>query len=272
MSLVKIDFISDVVKLLQEGLESSKTFDAVLTLLEKTVPFDSATLYIYKRKHDRLEILHQRGKNVVDLAAEIPFIRGKGISGWISNRRKPVVLPSLVKSRPGKESRFNSFVSMPLWSEEKLIGVLNLGHKEPDIYKRNEIGDYETLALHFSLVIEKILLRHKIMEQNELLQMTLKQLKETQKKLIEKERLAAIGEIIVTVNHEINNPLTSIIGLAEVLEFTYQTGNQVKVKRGLKAILKESRRIKKVTQKLAEINTSETRTYVGSEQMIKLPA
>lgn len=271
MALAKIEFLSEVVTLLQEELDPGETFEAVLTMLEKIVPFDSATLYLYKQKSDQLELLHQRGEFVVDLALGISFTRGNGISGWITNQQNPIILESLSNARPWKERRFNSFVSMPLWTKEKLMGVLNLGHMEPNMYKRDEIKDYKTIAVHISMVMDKILLRREMVEQNELLRKTLKQLKEAQKKLIEKERLAAIGEIVVTVNHEINNPLTSIIGLAEVLELTFQTGDEEKVKKGLKAILKESKRIKKVTEKLTQINTSEAKTYVGSSRMTKLP-
>jgi len=212
--MVNIKFLRDIVDIIQKGLDLEETFDAVFDLLDKTVPFDSATLYLYHKKLDQLEVVHQKGDEVVDLVGEIPFDRGRGISGWVSKQKKPVILPSLTRARPGKERRFSSFVSMPLWVGEKLVGVLNMGHKEPGVYKRIEIDDYKILSSQISIVLEKILLKRQLQQQNKLLKKTLNELKEAQQKLIEKERLAAIGEIVVTVNHEITNPLPSIIGLA----------------------------------------------------------
>lgn len=268
--MVKIKFLREIVSIIQKGLGSDETFGAIFDLLEKTVPFDSATLYLYHQKTERLEIIHQKGKDIVNLAQEIPFDRGNGITSWVSKQKKPVILQSLARSRSGKEHRFSSFVSMPLWFGEKLVGVLNIGHQEPDVYKKVEISDYEILSSQISIILEKILLQKQLKEQNRLLKDALIKLKNTQKQLIEKERLAAIGEIVITVNHEINNPLTSIIGLAEILELAFQTGKQDKVRQGLRSILKEANRIRRVTHKLAEISSSESKEYVGKLRMIEL--
>ena len=144
--MVNIKFLRDFVDIIQKGLDLEETFDAVFDLLDKTVPFDSATLYLYHKETNQLEMVHQKGDKIVDLIGEIPFDRGRGISGWVSKQKKPVILPSLTRARPGKERRFSSFVSLPLWVGEKLVGVLNMGHKEPDVYKRIEIEDYKILS------------------------------------------------------------------------------------------------------------------------------
>ncbi len=268
--MIKTDFLRDIVIILQKGMNSVDTFEAVFTLLEKSINFDSATLFLYNQKDDRLEVIHQKGDETVDLAKEIPFDRGSGISSYISKQKKPIILQSLSKARPGKEQRFNSFVSLPLWVGEKLIGVLNIGHSEPNFYKQANAKDFEIIAFQISIIMEKMVLRKKIEEQNLQLQKALKELEGTQEQLIEKERLAAIGEVIVTVNHEINNPLTAIIGIAEILEIAFETGRKEKIKEGLKGILQAAKRIKKVTHKLSKISSTTSKEYIGSLSMLKL--
>ena len=44
------------------------------------------------------------------------------------------------------------------------------------------------------------------------------ELKRAQERLIKTERLAAIGEVSLAIHHEINNPLTSVMGYAELLQ------------------------------------------------------
>jgi len=44
------------------------------------------------------------------------------------------------------------------------------------------------------------------------------ELKETQEQLVQNTKMAAIGELASSVHHEINNPLTSIMGLAELIK------------------------------------------------------
>ncbi len=267
---VKTQFLDEIVTILQKGMESKDTFDAVFKLLKQTIDFTSATLFIYIDYKDELRVIHQHGENIADLATEIPFDRGMGISSWVSKQMEPVILESLVKSRPGKERRFNSFVSIPLRIGEKLIGVMNMGHEEPGFYKIIEKDDYKTVGTQLSMIVEKMQLRNQLEKKNKLLTETLDELKATQNILIEKERLAAIGEIVVTINHEINNPLTSIIGLAEILEIAFQTGNSRKVSDGLKGILKQAKRIQKVTEQLNNISSSKVNNYVGDTKMISL--
>ncbi len=270
--MVNTKILLEIAGILQRGLGSDETFEAVFDILERSVPYDYATLFLYDQESDQLEVIHQIGDERVDLAGEISFDRGLGMSSWISHQSNPVIIPSLMKSRPGKDQRFSSFVSMPLKVGDKLIGVLNLAHNEPDTYQRSEMADYESVQLQISNVMDKIMLRRSLAQKNSALEQAMKDLETAQGKLIEKERLAAIGEIVVTVNHEINNPLTSIIGLAEILELTIHTTSKDKMRDALKTILKAARKIQKVTDRLKSINSSEAQDYVGDTKMTRLPS
>ncbi len=269
--MVATDFLHEIVTLLQKGLGAGETFEAIFHMVEKTVPFESATLFLYDREADKLEIMHQEGEEVVDLIREIPFDRGMGMASWVSQQNSPIILESLSKSRPGKERRFASFVSLPLKAADKLIGVLNLGHSTANMYLKSDLEAFGVMAEELSIIVETFILRKSLKQKNELLSKALSDLQEAQALLVEKERLAAMGELVVTVNHEINNPLTSIIGLAEILELSAATLTPQKLQNAIKAILKESRRIQDVTGRLTRINSSESTEYVGDTLMTKLP-
>ncbi len=269
--MVAIDFLHEIVTLLQKGLGAGETFEAVFQLVEKSVPFESATLYLYQEEDDNLVIMHQEGEEVVDLIREIPFSRGMGMASWVSQQEKPIILESLTKSRPGKERRFTSFVSLPLRAASRLIGVLNLGHSTPNMYLQSEVETFSLMAEELSIIVETFILREKLEEKNQMLTTALQNLHDAQGLLVERERLAAMGELVVTVNHEINNPLTSVIGLAEILELSAATLTPDKVRDAIKAILKEARRIQEITNRLTRITSSKSTNYVGDTLMTELP-
>lgn len=95
-------------------------------------------------------------------------------------------------------------------------------------------------------------------------------LKKAQSELVKSKRLAAIGEIVASVNHEINNPLMIISGNAQFLEMSMD-GYPQEMKDRVRAILEETERISHVTRKLRDIKKPVVEDYTSSgEQMINL--
>lgn len=269
--MVQKNYLNEILTLLQEDLSAEKTYEMVCGLVKQAVDYESATLFIYDEKENVMNAVYQTGNILVDLLSQFDFGTGSGLSGWVSKQKEPIILPSLSKSKAGIEGRFQSLVSLPLRIGERLIGVMNLGHSKSGVFKQEKIEDYSLIGTKISLVIEQVQLRKNLSEQNSILKKTLIDLQTTQKELVEKERLAAIGDIVVTVNHEINNPLASIMGLTELLSFSVHTLSPDKVTDSLNMILKEAKRIQKITEKLRNIKSSKSDKYVGDIKMTPLP-
>jgi signal transduction histidine kinase len=95
-------------------------------------------------------------------------------------------------------------------------------------------------------------------------------LKRTQEELVKSKRLAAIGEVVASVNHEINNPLMIISGNAQFLEMSMKDFPE-EMRERVKVILQETDRISLVTRKLRDIRNPVVEEYTSSgEQMINL--
>lgn len=95
-------------------------------------------------------------------------------------------------------------------------------------------------------------------------------LKNVQEALVRSKRLAAIGEVVASVNHEINNPLMIISGNAQFLQMMMKQYPE-EMKERVQTILEETERISQVTRKLREIKNPVVEDYTSSgEQMINL--
>ena len=91
----------------------------------------------------------------------------------------------------------------------------------------------------------------------------------TTKEALDKERLSAIVETAVAVNHEVNNPLTAILGNVQLLLLKRNDLDQDLVAR-LKTIETSALKIKDVTQRLMRINSPRSVEYSEGTKMLDL--
>jgi signal transduction histidine kinase/CheY-like chemotaxis protein len=72
-------------------------------------------------------------------------------------------------------------------------------------------------------------------------------LKATQTQLVQSEKLSAVGQFVAGVAHELNNPLTAVIGFSDLLA---QTATDEKIRPYLERIAKSAHRCHKIVQNL----------------------
>ncbi len=106
------------------------------------------------------------------------------------------------------------------------------------VQSRDECGE---LADVFNRMTENLKSSH------EQLEMTVETLKTTQAQLIQSEKLSGIGEFVAGVAHELNNPLTSVMGFSELLK---KADGDPQHQRFLEMIHKSALRCQKIVQSL----------------------
>jgi PAS domain S-box-containing protein len=77
-------------------------------------------------------------------------------------------------------------------------------------------------------------------------------LKRLEEQLIQAEKLAAMGQMLAGVAHELNNPLTAILGVTELLR--ERTGTDESTKRQLELTHRQARRAARIVQNLLEFS------------------
>ncbi len=87
--------------------------------------------------------------------------------------------------------------------------------------------------------------------------------------LVQAERLGAIGQIVVAVRHEINNPLTTLIGNVELLMERYE-GKDREIMTRLGTILNNALRIAEIVKQLQAIKKDKVVEYLQGVKMTDL--
>lgn len=265
----ELEILFKLSQVIQSCTKPEDIYNSVLKLLEKLVDFKFAALFIYSDELKKLKLVASKGL-VVDLIQPVSFDMGNGLSAWVAKQKRPILLSELHRGKTSSENPVRSFLSIPLLLGNKIIGVMNFGHSRAGTFTKHNLQVLTIAAGQLSVIIERSLYFNRLAEQNRQLEETNRQLQITQEALVERERLAAVGEVAVTVNHEINNPLTVIIGNAELLLKDLADSDR-KVRKKVEHIVAESKRIAQITRALHKIDRLVSVDYLpGGAKMLSL--
>lgn len=151
-------------------------------------------------------------------------------------RTKPVEMGALRQMLRAKESqellkKFDAAslpLLAPLVANQKFIGLLALGEKTKGTQiSVDELDVLFTIATQSALVLENTLVYEEI--------------RRTYQNLVQKERLAVLGELSAGLAHEIRNPLSHIRGSAQILSSS--EGNPEKQAKFSRYIVEEVERL-----------------------------
>ena len=134
--------------------------------------------------------------------------------------------------------------------EEPIGGLFLLWWKQKHEFAAEELRLAEGISRQAALAIENARLYEGVKRQ-------MAELKRTQAQLIQSAKLAAIGELAANVAHEINNPLTSVLGFASYLAEQVQPGQPMREE--LDLILEEATRARDIVRDL--LNFSRQREF-----------
>lgn len=106
---------------------------------------------------------------------------------------------------------FPAWIWVLLWSKDKPIGIMGVSSREAREYSSNDENLLVAIGRQLATTIEKVRLYEETCRAYE-------DLRRTQEQLLQSEKMSAVGQLIAGVAHELNNPLTAILGYAQLLE------------------------------------------------------
>jgi PAS domain S-box-containing protein len=147
--------------------------------------------------------------------SEVKFTEGFG--ELVTRSRTEVVTADYLPHIPALVAEFiradglASWIWVLLWGKDKPIGIMGISSRESREYTSNDESLLVAIGRQLSTTIEKVRLYEETCRAYE-------DLRRTQEQLLQSEKMSAVGQLIAGVAHELNNPLTAILGYAQLLE------------------------------------------------------
>ena len=127
-------------------------------------------------------------------------------------------LPQIFRDAQIQEEIVTAYIVV-LWSKDRVIGGLVVASRTPREFSSADVNLLIAVGSQISNAIERSMLYEETRQAYE-------NLRRTQEQLLHSEKLAAVGQLISGVAHELNNPLTAILGYSQLLTSSGQMGQQ----------------------------------------------
>ncbi len=147
--------------------------------------------------------------------AEISFAEGFG--DLVMRSRAEVITAEYLPHLKGAVADFirsdsdGSWIWVLFWGKDSPIGMMGLRSAAEYEYSSGEENLMVAISRQLATTIEKVRLYEETCKAYE-------DLRRTQEQLLQSEKMSAVGQLIAGVAHELNNPLTAILGYAQLLE------------------------------------------------------
>jgi two-component system NtrC family sensor kinase len=214
--------LNSIAETLVSSVDLHDSLQRTLRQIMELFALDASSLYLFEKDGQSLRRVAAVGhrsefsKNfpVVAVPAELiqqiravraPFLSAQGLP-----------LPALITDLKKREQIESAYI-VTLWSKDKVVGGLVVGSRVPREFSAADISLLIAVGSQVAGAVE----RNQLYEET---RQAYDNLRRTQEQLLHSEKLAAVGQLISGVAHELNNPLTAILGYSQLLESSGQVG------------------------------------------------
>lgn len=234
---------------LMESLDLGTMVPKILARAEDLVRADTVALAAVDGSSGMLRYLDvsgTRGRMLKDL--EMPLESG-GIYNWLVSYGTPLLIADAqadfrLDRELMKTLGVRCLMTVPLWSSNSMTGLLTaLNKKGGACFEKHDLRLFTVFSSMAGAALQNASLYTD-------LKRNMDELKNTQEQLVHSSKMAAIGELAANVAHEINNPLTSVLGYTSHLLKTLSLSEEPK--RILGMMEQETLRVRKIIRNLLD--------------------
>jgi len=246
-----------VINSLTSDIDINTIMNQILKSMVETFHLDCTIFFIVKnnRLEHKLEV-GKTGKNYTGKCWELETKK----TNWLSKlqeKRKPIYFKQTEKEGCEQDFPANTLL-LPLVIKEQFLGMIAAFKNENSpLFTRNEIDLLKGFSEQTALALENAKLYWDVIK--------------TRERLVKREKEALLSQTILSLNHEINNPLSIISMEAQLLQKRIESSEN-SIESRIARIEKNIDRIKVILEKISSlsVDTLPLTDYVKGKKMLDL--
>jgi PAS domain S-box-containing protein len=216
--------LNSIGQTLTESLDLSDSLHRTLSQMAELFSLDTTSLYLFEQEGTQLRRIVAVGhrsefsKNFPPVPVKSELMQSIKAAHATFLSVQGLTLPQIFRDIQLREGLLAAYVVV-LWSKDRVIGGLVIGSRTAREFSPADVNLLIAVGSQISSAIERSNLYEEARQAYE-------NLRRTQEQLLHSEKLAAVGQLISGVAHELNNPLTAILGYSQLLTSSGQMGQQ----------------------------------------------
>jgi len=218
-SAAAVDFLHEIGSRLAAAEPLEVVLERIVDFLLGELGPDSVFVYVLEGDDLVLKASKNPHPEVVN---RLKMRMGQGITGWVAEHRKPVAMarnamkdPRFLAFTELPEDQFEAFLSAPIVSRGKLVGVINLQHRLPHMHTRREITLVTTIGFLLGSEVELARMDSQVSELAEALET--RKLVERAKGLLQRDTQMTEEEAYLTLQRQARQRRLSMKQVAEAI-------------------------------------------------------
>lgn len=239
----KLQLLNRVAQLLTSTLDFQEIIAQLVRTISELLDTEGSSVWLWDETRNDMLVcvgIYANGQNITpDTIMHIPA--NQGLVGWVASHGEGTYtgdaktdkrFTNVVDESIGYETK--SLLAVPLFARSNIVGVLELVNKRDAEFTESDKALAETLAASAAIAIENARLMEDLRLNRDELQ-------------TRNEELDAYAH---TVAHDLKNPLTLVVGFADMLLDTYQTLPHAEVQQYLSVIIDHGKKMGTIIESL----------------------